>query len=357
MTDDRAVKAACRQWLSQHRPAAPAEVLAPLAGHPASRLDADVYGSGGAVAELERRTIALLGKPAGLFFIKGVTAQLAVLAACAEARGTRTVAVPALSHLQLDEAGAIARVGGLTPIPLGRHQPFGVAELAAIRAPLAAVVVELPLRRAGYLLPPLGELEAIAAWCRAEGVPLHFDGARLWEAAAGYGIDLDELAAMADSVYVSFYKGLGGLGGALVAGRSETIEALKPWKTRLGGDLYTAWPQAISGLIGLDDHLGRMPDYVRRARDLAASIGAVDGVQLHPAAPHTNGFQLWLRGTPEALAARHRAFAEQHRVWLFNAFQPAPLDGWSMAEIVIGDASDDWTVDQAKAWIAEFARG
>lgn len=353
--DDWKLKAACRRHLSHHAVADPRAALTALAAHPASALRPDFYGAGGAIAELEARTIGLLGKDAGLFVIKGVTAQLCVLAAYAEARGTRNVAVPAMSHLELDEAQGLERAAGLRAIPLGRHQPFGVAELDAVREPLAAVVVELPLRRAGYLLPSLDALEAIAAWCRDRRVPLHIDGARLWEAAAGYGVSLADLAALGDSVYVSYYKGLGGLGGALVAATGDFIASLLPWKTRFGGNLVTAWPQAVSAMIGLDTHLDRMPAYVDRARALAAKLGASPGVMLNPSTPHANAFQLWLRGTPAELAERHRAFARARKIWLFAGFQPAPLDGWSFAEVVIGDASDGWSVDDAAGWIADFA--
>lgn len=353
MTDADA-KQACTHFLSQHRPVAPAAMLRALADHPAAELPADFYGGGGAVAALETRVAELLGKPAGLFFVKGVTAQLAVLKAYAEASGRANVALHPMSHIDLDEANAVERVTGLRAIRLGKYTPFGVEALEAAPEPLAAVVVELPLRRAGYLLPSLDQLRAISDWCRARGVSLHFDGARLWEAAAGYGVPLADLAALADSVYVSFYKGLGGLGGAVVAGPEATMRALAPWKTRLGGNLFTAYPYAIAGLAGLDRHLPRMSDYVARARALAAMLADVPGLIVNPPVPHTNAFQLILRSTPAELAERNRAFAAERKLWLFNAFTEAALEGHSIAEIVIGEASDDYTLEEAAGWIRAF---
>jgi hypothetical protein len=70
--------------------------------------------------------------------------------------------------------------------------------------------------------------------------------------------------------------------------------------------------------------------------------------------PHTNAFQLWLRGEPRTLAERHRRFAAERKVWLFGNFQPAPLAGHSVAEIVLGDASDDYAIAEAAEWIAGF---
>lgn len=351
---DRELKQACRWVLSRQRATTAAEMLGRLASHAQADEAIDDYGSGGAVARLEQVTAARLGKPTGLFFIKGVTAQLCVLRAYAEARGCRQVAIHPMSHMDIDEAGAIEAVAGLRVIRLGRFAPFTVRELAALTEPLAAVVVELPLRRAGFLLPAFDELRAISRWCRERSIPLHFDGARLWEAAAGYGVSEADIAALADSVYVSFYKGLGGLGGAMVAGSPEFIDSLRVWKTRYGGDLFTAYPYAIAALDGLQRMAPRLPEFVERARALAAGLAATD-VLVHPNPPHTNAFQVWLPGTPAALADQHRQFAATQKQWLFDGFSEAPLAGHAMAEIQIGPSSDDYTIEQAVDAIQQFA--
>ena len=356
-TQDRELKQACRVVLSRPLPPPATETLARLAAHPAAVEASDEYGAGGAVARLEQATTEQLGKDAGLFFIKGVTAQLCVLRAYAQARGCRNVVIHPMSHMDMDEAGAIERVTDLKAIRLGRFVPFTAAMLDDLTEPLAAVVVELPLRRAGFVLPEIDALRAISTWCRERSVPLHFDGARLWEAAAGYGMSVAELAALADSVYVSYYKGLGGLGGALVAGSADFIASLAPWKSRYGGHLVTAWPYAISALDGLERLAPRMPQFVQRARDLAAALAAHPLLRVHPGRPHTNAFQLWLPGTPAVLAARHRALAQAGEWWLFDAFVDAPLDGYTMAEIQIGPSSDGWTVEQAAAVLLQLAAG
>ena len=99
--------------------------------------------------------------------------------------------------------------------------------------------------------PNGNELRAISAWCREQAIPLHFDGARLWEAAAGYGIAEAELASLADSVYVSYYKGLGGMGAAMVAGNSTFQDSRADEKSvrecRQKNHLN------VSGLIGHDN--------------------------------------------------------------------------------------------------------
>lgn len=351
---DREIKQSCRWILSRQRATTAADALAHLASHAEAAEAIDDYGEGGAVARLEHVTTARLGKPSGLFFIKGVTAQLCVLRAYAEARGCRNVVIHPSSHMDIDEAGAIETVAGLRAIRLGRFAPFTVQQLKAVTEPLAAVVVELPLRRAGFLLPELDDLRAISRWCRKQSIPLHFDGARLWEAAAGYGISEVELAALADSVYVSYYKGLGGLGGAMVAGAKPFVDSLRVWKTRYGGDLFTAYPYAISALDGMVRLAPRLPEFVKRARALAEGLRAIEGIVVHPKRPHTNAFQVWLPGAPSTLVEQHRDFAGAQKTWLFDAFSGAPLAGYAMAEIQIGPSSDEYTMDEAIAAVTQF---
>ncbi len=352
---DRIAKSRCTRFLSQHMPASPAKTLHRLAESKYAQEDPDFYGDAGAVAELERRTAHLLGKPAARFFIKGMTAQLCSFRAHADRAGTNNLVIHPMSHLDIDEANAIERIGGMAAIRLGRFAPFEARDLESVTEPLAAVSLELPLRRAGYRLPSLDELRAISAWCRARRIPLHFDGARLWEAAAGYGVALADLAALADTIYVSFYKGLGGLGGAILAGSEEHIRSLGVWKSRYAGNLFTAFPYAIAALEGLDTHLPCMSDYVERARKLAKRLQDRHRGAIHPSPPQTNAFQIFLEGTPAALKARNRDFAGRHGVWLFNAFVEAPQDGRTIGEIVIGDAADHYDDDEAVEWFGEFS--
>jgi threonine aldolase len=352
--EDRDLQASCTRQLSGHRQTTPAQTLKTLAEHPAASEPPDTYGAGGAATLVEQRTAQLLGKPAAMFFIKGMIAQMTLLRTIADRAGTRNIVVHPMSHIELDEEGALWRMHNLHPLRLGKYAPFTLAQLEAVMDPVAAIVVELPLRRSGYLLPPLEELRAVSAWARHRGIHLHFDGARLWESAAGYGIGLDELASLADSVYVSFYKGLGGLGGAAVAGEEAFIRSLAAWKTRHGGNLYRVFPYAISGMAGLDAQLPRMPVYVERARALAQALSAEPRLAITPRVPNANAFHLLVPGSVEELTSRNREFARARGIWMFNQFYESPVDGRSIGEVVIGDSSDGYAVDEAAAWIRDF---
>lgn len=345
---------ACTQFLSRHRPLDVRAVLTAMAADPQAGAVADHYGTGGAVAELERKVASLLGKESALFFVKGVIAQQCVLRVRSEESGSPYVAVHPRSHIDIDEGNCLEHLHGLKPVRLGRHAPFSATDLAAAGARLGSVVVELPLRRAGYLLTPWDDLLAISAWCRANRVAFHLDGARLWESAAGYGRSLSEVAALADSVYVSFYKGMGALGGCVVAGSAGFIDSLRIWKTRHGANLFTAFPFAISAMAGLDRYLPRMPDFVARARTLAGRITASGIGEVYPATPHVNAFQLVLPGAPEFLAQVHREFAVRERIWLFNGFVETQFADRSIGEIVIGDSADHYSDDMACDWLRRF---
>jgi len=356
----------CSRWLNGHRPLrSMRESLLALADLPEAELPLDVYGQGQAMQALESDVAALLGKPAACFMHKGVAAQLAALKTWAERRDNRRVALHQQCHIALDEQDAFEALLGLRGERLGFvDTPLNVAQLDACAADgelPGVAVVELPLRRAGYRLPEWSELRAISHWCRERGVPLHLDGARLWEAAAHYDRPPAEIAALADSVYVSFYKGLGGLAGCVLAGDADFIAATAPWRSRLAGNVFTLYPFVLSAREGLRQHLPRMPAYRERAQRLGvllAARGSQMGWRVAPEPPQVNAFQLHLPAGPDALREALLEVARREGFWLGARAVPSQvLQGGAMVEIVIGDAADGWTDDEAlAAWQAAVSR-
>ncbi len=195
---------------------------------------------------LERRVAQLLEMPAATFVIKGVIAQQAALRTWCERRQRMTVALHPRSHIAADENGALERLHPIHVVRLGDASHFTAAELQTLGEQIGAVTIELPLRRAGYRLPEWDELVAISTWCRDRGVPLHLDGARLWEAATGYDRSPRDIAALADSVYVSFYKGLGALAGCALVGDDDFLSEAHVWASRLGANVFAAYPYAAA---------------------------------------------------------------------------------------------------------------
>ncbi len=347
MLEHDEVRLRCDRALSGHRRRTVRQSLASLAKSPLADLPPDSYGEGEAIAGLEREVAALLGKPAALFTVKGVVAQQAALRTWSDRSGCRNVALHPRSHIDLDERAAYERLHGLAGVRLGAdHAPFDAGDLDKVGERLGVVTVELPLRRAGYRLPEWDGLVAMSEWCRGHRVPLHFDGARLWEAQPYYDRPLAEIAALADSVYVSCYKDLGGLGGALLAGPEDFVAEARVWHARHCGPLATAFPFVLGASDGLRRHLPRMADYFRRAQSLSRALSAMPGVTPSPAPPQCNAFRLCLPGQADVLKTVHLELARESRAWLFGGFAETLLPGLAMTEVSIGDAAEDLGDDE-----------
>ncbi len=318
-------------------------------------LEPDRYGAGDPTWSLERRVAEMLGKPAAVFMTKGVSAQIIALQIHAKARGVPVVALHPKCHLEVDESDAFRRVFGLAGVRLGSdHAPFGPADLAGVAERLGCVTVELPLRRAGFKATPWEDLAGIAAWCRLAQVPLHLDGARLWEVAPHYGRSHAEIAALGSSIYVSLYKGLGGLAGCVLAGEEAFVAEARLWQIRLGAVLPSAFPLAIAGHLGLDRRLPEMPRFHARAVALAARLGAVRGIVVSPALPHGNAFELFLNAPAERLDAAALALAASTGFWLAPRSVPTAIPGWSKIEVAIGRGADAWSDDEAVAIVTAW---
>ena len=337
--------ARCTRFLSGHRRKPVRQWLSELAASQAAEAAPDDYGDGELVRSLEARIAALLGKEDAVFSSKGVIAQQAALRVWAERSGSPLVALHPKSHIDLDESAAYERLHNLRPVRLGEDfAPFTAAHLDKVAERLGVVTVELPLRRAGYRLLPWSDLAAIGGWARARKVPVHVDGARLWECGPYYDRPYAEIAAVADSVYVSLYKGLGGVAGCALAGSSSFVAEAKVWLARHGGALVTSFPLVIAALEGLNLHLPKMSAYHARAQEIAKALGALPGVRIAPSPPSMNSFQVYLPGTIDGWNAATLELAERSRLSLFRRFAATPFDDLVMSEVAIGDAAEDFTI-------------
>lgn len=313
----------------------------------------DVYGAGALVDGFERKLAALLGKAAAVFMPSGIMAQLSALRVWAEAAKLPRFGMHATSHLALHEDEAYAALLQLHGVPVGdRLRPILASDLDACQQPLACLLVELPIREAGGQLPTWVELEALKAAARTRNLPLHMDGARLWECGPFYGKPYAEIADGFDSVYVSVYKGIGALAGAVLAGSDTFIDQARRWRHRMGGTLVHLSPMVASAAMRFDQRLGLMPALVERARWLAAALAPFAAWRVNPALPPTNLFHLYLNAPADALTELRDQIAAQTGCWLFDRVRPAEVPGWSVSELYIGDrllAADDTRVVQAFA--------
>jgi threonine aldolase len=322
-----------------------AERLRSLADAADSELP-DLYGEGGDISTLEQEVAHLLGKQAAVFMPSGTMAQQCALRVWSDRTGRRAVAVHALSHLVVHEEDALEVLHGIRLEPISRDpRPLTVEDLVTAPGPYAALCVELPLRDAGYLLPPWEDLVDLCAAARDQGIPVHLDGARLWESQPFYDRSHAEIADLADTVYVSFYKGLGGIAGAALAGPRDVIEAARHWQHRHGGTLYDQYPYVVAAREGLA-RIEEFQAYAVRARELAAALAGLDGVRVHPEPPHTNAFVLFADVAPAAVNEAALADAEETRTWVIGRVAPADVPGWSRTEFTVGPATMQWDVTE-----------
>ncbi|MFI0978460.1 threonine aldolase family protein [Streptomyces sp. NPDC021093] len=320
----------------------------------------DVYGDG-VVEELERRTARTLGTEAAAFFPTGTMAQQIALRCWAGRTGNNTVALHPRAHPELHERNAFHEVSGLRTVhPTDEPRLPTADEVRDLDEPFGALMLELPLREPGFVLPTWEELTEVVAAARERDAVVHFDGARLWECTAHFGRPLEEIAALADSVYVSYYKSLGGMSGAALAGPQALIDEAKAWRHRYGGQLFQQYPAALSALVGLERELPRLPGYVAHAKVVAQALGeglAAAGVpwfRVNPEVPHTHQFQVWLPYAADVLTEAAVRQAEETGTALFRRWFPGETPGISVTEVTVTAEGLKWTAQDVAAAVAEF---
>ena len=341
----------CERALSWHGNRTAAELLSEIP----SDLGVDRYGSGGAVETLEREICGLLDKPAAIFMPSGTMAQMIALRIHADRRGSRAVALHPTAHLELHEEHGYERLHNLSGVLVGDPKSLiTIGDLRAISEPLAAVLFELPQREIGGRLPSWSDLSEQTAFVRGKGAALHLDGARIWECVPYYGKTEADIASLFDSVYVSLYKGIGGLGGCCLAGDEELIDQARVWRRRHGGTLFALWPYAASAIEALRARRPRMQSYYEHAVAIAAALSDIDGVAVLPDPPQTPMMHLKLRTTAEHFLDVARDLAESERLWTWPDSVPADDPAARSVELTVGDATMEFTPDEVAKIVARF---
>ena len=297
----------------------------------------DTYGKGGAISEFEQQLCELFGKPDGLFLPTGTLAQCAAVKCYSESSGRNEIGLHPTSHLLIHEHMAIEHLWGLKAIEVGMPEDVLTAgDLSQLNPEkTAAIIVETPMREIGGVLPSWDELTEMRAWCDEYGVKMHLDGARIWQAEPYYERSLAEIAALFDSLYISFYKDLGGIFGAALLGTSEFIEQARIWARRAGGNPITLYPEVIAARSGLDKYLPKMPQLVDYTKQLAAALKLPD-VDIIPEQPQVAMFHIRFRTNAETLAQKVISYAEKTGILVL----PLPRDGDKQScvcEISVGD--------------------
>lgn len=282
----------------------------------------DVLGKDPTADRLERRVAELLGKEAALFFPSGTQANQASILLHTRP-GTEAVceAESHVFHYELADAAWLAGVQ-LHPVASERGSLTARDVAGAIRPgdrhhPVTTLVcVENTHNMHGGSVVPLPAMRAIQQLAIERSLPVHLDGARLWNAAAATDVTLADYASCADTVTVCLSKGLGCPVGSLLAGPTALMADAWSVRKRLGGGMRQIGILAAAGLWALDHHLERLLEDHGRASWLARESDAVDGLRAEP--PDTNIVMIHVEreGLDEETVARK---LKARGVWILPA--------------------------------------
>jgi threonine aldolase len=217
----------------------------------------DFYGYGGAVTQLCDYFAKATGKERAVYLPTGTLANNLAIKVLS---GNKTkVVVQETSHLFRDEADAAQAIHSKRLIELNLGQEvFTLEDLQkkidylktgeVVRTPIGVVSIEIPVRRTDNSIFPFEELKKIAAYCKANQIKLHLDGARIHIASAYSDIPLQAYAELFDTAYISLYKYLGAAGGAILCGDASVINEVTRLMKIYGGTVYQNWPNAAIAL-------------------------------------------------------------------------------------------------------------
>ncbi len=320
-----------------------------------AELGDDVYGEDPTVNRLEAMAAAMMGKEAALLVASGTMGNLAaILTHCG--RGTRAI-VGAESHTNLYEAGGASALGGVVLTPI-RNQDNGELSLDELRRELAApeddhfaraglVVIENTHNRCGGAPVAISHMTEVADLAHRKSLPVHLDGARIFNAALALEATPAEIAAPADTVSFCLSKGLACPIGSLLCGSREFVARARRTRKVLGGGMRQAGIIAAAGIVALTTMVDRLAEDHSHARALAQGLAIIAGINVRPVARRTNMVFFDVDGG--AAAARRFEAAMRERGVLVAARDPGSFRAVTHYGISRAD------IDRAVAMAADAA--
>jgi threonine aldolase len=265
-------------------------------------LESDMYGNGKVIEDFEIKIANYLGKESAVFFPSGTMAQQIALRIWCDQKGIKKVAYHPLCHLEIHEEDGLKELHHIEPILLAdKDRVIEYDDLLTLKEEISCLLLELPQREIGGQLPDYKTLEDISAYCRKKAIKLHLDGARLYEILPYYEKTASEICELFDSVYISFYKGIGGVAGAILAGERTFTEKSKVWKRRHGGDLISLYPYILSADYYFNQRVAKMEQYYVEAKQLAELFNQCYAVATLPLQPVSNMFHVHFKVPREKL--------------------------------------------------------
>jgi threonine aldolase len=306
------------------------------------------------VQNLEALAAEKTGKQAGVFVPSGTMSNLVSLLAHANRGGE--VLLEGTSHILTAELGGISNIAAMfyRSIPGKR----GAIDLDALRDHIrpritrnqlgtALVWMETTHNAAGGAVLPLAHMAEVQKLAREHEVPVHIDGARIFNAAAALGVSAKEVAKHGDTVCFCVSKGLCAPIGSLVCGSRDFIERARGFRRMVGGNMRQAGPIAAAGIVALETMVARLPEDHRTAKRLAAGLHKIDASIIDPATAETNLVRASVRASNRK-AAEWSADLKQRGVLV------SPCATWELRFVThrhIGDAEVDQAISAfSDAW-------
>ncbi|QTD57320.1 threonine aldolase family protein [Parasphingorhabdus cellanae] len=282
-------------------------------------LSEEYYCKGEAISQLESKVAALFGKPSAMWCPTGTLAQSIAIRIHGDRTERNILQMHPTSHLVLHEEDGYKHAHGFEPSIGGEWREPLKAE--SIDKSAACMIIEMPQRHSGGILPTWEELEALKSRSHALGVPLHMDGARIWSCRSFYNQrSFAEIADGFSSVYVSFYKDIGAFGGAALVGDKDFIETARVWRSRLGGVVSEHWPVVCDTLRLIDNKLVEIDGLVKMTRSYAAFVDQTSQYSVSPNPPQSNFFHVLLPVPAHVAEAAQIEAAKETGVWFTNVF-------------------------------------
>jgi threonine aldolase len=256
----------------------------------------DVYCEDPTVNRLEKIASELLGKESSIFVPSGTMANLlAILVHCRE---RKRLLVGDQSDIWKWEAGGASVLGGMVyhPIPTQAHGELAVRDIEAALygqedsqcVPAGLICLEDTHCLSGGTVLSLEYLRQVSEAAKAYDLPLHLDGARLFNAAVRLGVEVRRIAQFSDSVSICFSKGLAAPVGSLVAGEAGFVRKVRRLRKMIGGGMRQAGVLAAAGIYALEKMVDRLDDDHANASRLAEGLSRTAGIEVATPQPQTN---------------------------------------------------------------------
>ncbi|NBI29878.1 threonine aldolase family protein [Chengkuizengella marina] len=300
--------------------------------------ESDMYGKGKIIEDFQAKVAAYLGKESAVFFPSGTMAQQIALRIWCDKKQLRKVAYHPLSHLEIHEEDGLKKLHHIESVLLAdKTRLIEMEDVLNMQEDVACLLLELPQREIGGQLPDFKTIEQISSYCRNEGIMLHLDGARIFEILPYYKKSAVEICNLFDSVYISFYKGIGGIAGAILAGDKNFTNESKVWKRRHGGDLISLYPYIVSSDYYFEQRLDKMNQYYEYAKEIAELFNQCFAVSTLPIQPVSNMFHVHLSISKDKLETLLTSIYKKTEIG-FTSFVKEKSEESCYFEISIGDA-------------------